>query len=155
MIYEIADFRLWEIEMKRRVAKRTKPSNHRRSKAAIIRMVIRLEKRVWAAAQERKAREFAELVPSDAIMIFQSGIVLQPEYLATMNERTISRYEIRRISGFMPNASTVILYYKALRHGEEGGKAFPTGAVIDSTTWIRRSGRWVAILNQETPIATD
>lgn len=141
--------------MKRRVAKRKKPSNNPRSKAAIIRAVIRLEKQVWAAAQERKAREFAELVPPDAVMIFQSGIILQPEYLATMNERTISHYEIRRISGFMPNATTVVLYYKALRHGEEGDKAFPPGAVIESTTWVRRGGRWVAILNQETPIATD
>jgi hypothetical protein len=119
----------------------------------IINVVIRLEQRVWKAAQDRDAKTFRELVPADAIMIFQSGIVPQPEYLATMNERIISRYELGHISGFMPNATTVILYYKALRLGEEAGRTFPPGAVLESTTWIKRGGRWVAILNQETPAA--
>jgi hypothetical protein len=140
--------------MKIRSSKTKTCGNRPRSKRATIATVVRLEKRVWTAAQERNAKEFEELVPADAMMIFQSGIVLQPEYLATMNKRTISRYELRRIDGFMPNANTVILYYEALRLGEEGGKAFPAGAVIETTTWIKRSGRWVAILNQETPIAT-
>ena len=122
------------------------------SKAAIIQEILRLEERVWEVAQKRDATGFKKLVPSDAVMIFQSGIVLQPEYLATMNERTISRYEIRKMRAFMPNATTVILYYEALRLGEQDGKAFPSSPVIESTTWIKRAGKWVAVLNQETPI---
>lgn len=133
-----------------------RPEKKRKSKAnvtrAIINSVIRLEKRVWKVAQLRKADTFAELVPSDAVMIFQSGIVSQPEYLATMDQRTISRYQLRDIRGFMPNAKTVILYYEAVRLGEEAGKTFPKGAIIESTTWIKRGRRWVAVLNQETPI---
>ena len=120
--------------------------------SAIIRKIIRLEERVWKVAQERDAARFAELVPADALMIFQSGIVTQPEYLATMKERTISRYELRDIRGFMPNPTTVVLCYEALRLGEESGEAFPMSPVIESTTWIKRGKRWVAILNQETPI---
>jgi len=130
--------------------------NKRKSKAnaarIIINSVIRLEKRVWKVAQLRDADAFAELVPADAVMIFQSGIVSQPEYLATMNQRTISRYELRNIRGYMPNAKTVILHYEALRLGQEAGKIFPKGTVIESTTWIKRGRRWVAVLNQETPI---
>jgi len=119
-----------------------------------INRVIRLEQRVWKVAAERNAKLFSELVPPDAIMIFQSGIISQPEYLATMQERTISKYELGEIRGFMPNATTVILYYKALRLGEQGGEPFPRGEVVESTTWLKRAGRWVAMLNQETPIAT-
>jgi hypothetical protein len=125
-----------------------------RSKSDTIETVIRLEKRVWEVAQQRNAAEFKKLVPADAVMIFQSGIVLQPEYLLTMNARTISRYEIRDMRGFMPNATTVILYYEALRLGQQNGAAFPSGPVVESTTWIRRGRRWVAILNQETPISS-
>jgi len=128
----------------------------RKSKATaaldIINLVIRLEKRVWKVAQHREADAFAELVPRDAVMIFQSGIVSQPEYLATMHQRSISQYELRNIRGFMPNARTVILHYEALRLGEEAGHAFPEARMIESTTWIKRGRRWVAILNQETPI---
>ena len=138
--------------MKRRDSKPTR-KNKTNSERAIVNKVIRLEKRAWKTAQERDADGFRQLVPADAIMIFQSGVVPQPEYLATMNERTISRYELRRFRGFMPNSKTVILYYEALRLGEEAGKIFPEGLVIESTTWIKRGTRWVAILNQETPIA--
>lgn len=138
------------------ITRRTKKPQKQSASAArrIVNTVIRLEKRVWKTAQQREAEAFAKLVPSDAIMIFQSGIVSQPEYLATMHERTISRYELRNIRGFMPNARTVILYYEALRLGEEAGDAFPEGTVIESTTWIKRGREWVAILNQETPIHT-
>jgi hypothetical protein len=129
-----------------------KPQKPKVNAARVINTVIRLEKRVWKTAQRRERNAFAKLVPSDAIMIFQSGIVSQPEYLATMHERTISDYELRNIRGFMPNSRTVILYYEAKRLGEEAGNAFPGGTVIESTTWIKRGRRWVAILNQETPI---
>jgi hypothetical protein len=132
------------------------PKNKRKSKAngarTIINSVIRLEKRVWKVAQLRDADAFAELVPSDAVMIFQSGIVSQPDYLATMDQRMISSYKLRNIRGYMPNAKTVILHYEALRLGQEAGKVFPEGTVIESTTWIKRGRRWVAVLNQETPI---
>jgi Domain of unknown function (DUF4440) len=133
-----------------------RPKNKRKSKTnaarTIIHSVIRLEKRVWKVAQLRDAEAFAELVPSDAVMIFQSGIMSQPEYLATMDQRTISNYELRNIRGYMPNAKTVILHYEALRIGQQAGEIFPEGTVIESTTWIKRGRRWVAVLNQETPI---
>jgi len=141
-------------------ARKTKPKLKSRkltsaSQRAVIQEIIRLEKEVWEAAQNRDRERFVALVPADAVMIFQSGIVPQPQYLATMKERTISRYELRNIRGFMPNATTVILLYEAVRLGEESGQAFPPGSVIESTTWIKRGNRWVAILNQETPIRSN
>ncbi len=69
-----------------------------------------------------------------------------------MDQRTISNYELRNIRGYMPNAKTVILHYEALRIGQQAGEIFPEGTVIESTTWIKRGRRWVAVLNQETPI---
>jgi hypothetical protein len=123
------------------------------SSSTAIRLVIAQEKQVWKAARERNAREFSRLVPADAVMIFQSGIVRQPEYVATMNARTVSHSEILKMQGFMPNARTVILIYETVRRGSYEGKEFPSTPVIESTTWIKRGGRWVAILNQETPQA--
>lgn len=123
------------------------------SQSSIIKSIIRLERRVWRVAQQRNAAAFKRLVPSDAVMIFRSGILRQPEYLASMKDRTIERYELRNIRAFMPNATTVILYYHALRLGHEGRKIFPSSPVIESTTWIKRGKSWVAILNQETPVS--
>jgi hypothetical protein len=129
-----------EKQMKSPTGRKKKFAQSPRSKSDTIATVIRLEKRVWQVAQQRNAAEFKKLVPADAVMIFQSGIVLQPEYLRTMNARTISQYEIRDT--------------KHCALGEQNSAAFPPGPVVESTTWIRRGKRWVAILNQETPIST-
>jgi hypothetical protein len=137
--------------MKNRGARTKKPKGQPAANRALIRKIIQLEKEVWKVAQDRDAKRFAELVPADAVMIFQSGILTQPEYLATMSTRTISRYEIRNVRGFVANAATVILMYEAVRVGDESGESFPSGQVIESTTWVKRGARWVAVLNQETP----
>lgn len=121
--------------------------------AEAIKNVIALEERVWKAAQQRDVEGFIRLVPADAVMIFHSGIVPQPDYVTTMLERTISHYELRNMRGFMPAPGTVILIYEATRAGSFRGKSFPLGPVIESTTWVLRDGCWVAVLNQETPVA--
>ena len=131
----------------------TRKSGRSVSQKSAIQHVMKLEEQVWKAAQERDAKRFAELVPADAIMIFRSGMVRQPEYLAGMAGRTVGHSEIRGMHGFMPNANTVILIYATERLGSENGRKIPEATVMESTTWIKRGKRWVAILNQETPIA--
>ena len=128
-------------------------SKRRASEKDVIRQVIKLEERVWKAAEQRNAKRFAELVPPDAIMIFRGGMVRQPEYLAGMAGRTVGHSEIRGMQGFMPNPNIVILIYTTERLGSENGRRFPEATVMESTTWVKRGKRWAAILNQETPIA--
>jgi hypothetical protein len=131
---------------------KNKTASKSANSAAIVRHVIGLEKEVWKAAKERDAEAFRRLVADDGIMIFRSGIMRQPEYLATMNSRTVGHAEWKQMEGFMPNSTTVILTYETVRIGSFRGKKFPSKPVIESTTWIKRGKRWVAILNQETPI---
>ena len=140
-----------ELWMAQQTNRETRPKN--KSTEAIIRDVIEQEERVWRAAQARDREAFSKLVPTDGVMIFQSGIVKQPEYLATMNLRTVAHAELKNIRGFMPNSTTVILIYETVRVGSFHGEQFPSTPVIESTIWIKRGRRWVAILNQETPIA--
>ena len=139
--------------MKAKTLKSNALAKKSRAQAATIKKVINLEKLVWKVAQERNANAFQELVPADAIMIFQSGIMRQADYVKTMKKRTISHYEFGPIRGFMPTGSTVILFYQAVRLGHERSRRFPQGTVVESTTWVKRKGRWVAVLNQETPIS--
>ena len=117
-----------------------------------IRKVMNLERKVWRAAKEKDAAAFAKLVPADGLMVFQSGMMTQPDYLATMCDRKLEENTIEDLQGFMPNPNTVILTYKTVRAGSYQGKAFPNSTVIECTVWIKRGKSWVAILNQETPL---
>jgi hypothetical protein len=137
--------------MKRRL-RESKQHTHTDRPNIQIAKVIQLEKEVWKAASARNAINFAKLVPADALMIFQSGIVTQPDYIATMPGRTLEKNKISDLRGHMPNATTVILTYQTVRRGNYKGKPFPATPVIESTVWIKRGSRWVAILNQETPV---
>jgi hypothetical protein len=132
--------------------RKSKQHNHSKVSEVQIREVMRLEREVWKAAKEKNARTFAKLVPADAVMIFQSGMVTQPDYIATMQGRTLEENCIEDLRGRMPNSNTVILTYKTVRAGNYEGTPFPSMPVIESTIWIRRGKRWVAVLNQETPI---
>ena len=119
---------------------------------AIVKYLIEQEKLEWKAAKERDAEAFRRLVPADGIMIFRGGIMRQQDYVATMKSRTVGHARWRKIKGFMPNATTVILTYETVRIGSFCRKKFPADPVIESTTWIKRGRRWVAVLNQETPV---
>jgi hypothetical protein len=130
-------------------------TNRSHSKRAIINAVIQLEKRVWKAAQDRDADTFKTACTLGRDHDLSIWSDTQPQYLASMSDRTISDYEPRHIRGFMPDPTTVILYYEALRLGKESGRSFLADAVSESTTWIKRESRWVAILNQQTPIAVE
>jgi hypothetical protein len=136
----------------KKTAKKRAAGLDRMKMSSEIRRVMNLEREVWRAAKEKDAAAFAKLVPSDGLMVFQSGMMTQPGYLATMRDRTLEENAIEDLQGFMPNANTVILTYKTVRAGSYQGKAFPDSTVIESTVWIRRGKSWVAILNQETPL---
>ena len=110
-----------------------------------MRHVIEQEELVWKAGKDRDAEAFRQLVADNGIMIFRGGIMRRPEYLATMNSRTLSHAKWKRMKGFMPNPTTVVLIYETVRIGSFRGKKLPSNPVIESTTWIKRKKRWVAI----------
>ena len=136
----------------KRQSRNSKPRKRAVSSEIQVREVMQLERAVWRAAKERNAEAFAKLVPADALMIFQSGIMTQPDYIATMSGRTLEECKMEDLRGHMPNSGTIILTYRTVRLGTYEGTPFPSAPVIESTTWIKRGKRWVAILNQETPI---
>jgi hypothetical protein len=110
------------------------------------------EKAVWEAAKLRDMRRFAELVADDARMVFTSGVMTKQEYMQAVEKRTITDYSLENFQVFMPSEGTVITLYQATVSGTSNGKAFQTTTVRESSVWIKRAGKWVAVWNQETPV---
>jgi hypothetical protein len=110
------------------------------------------EKAVWQAAKLRDMRGFAELVADDARMVFTSGVMTKQEYMQAVGKRTITDYSLENFQVFMPAEGTVITLYQATVSGTSNGKVFPTTTLRESSVWIKRVGKWVAVWNQETPV---
>lgn len=110
------------------------------------------ENAVWEAAKQRDMHRFADLVADDARMVFVSGVMTKQEYMQEASTRTITDYSLEDFQFFMPAKGIVITFYRATVSGTSNGKTFPPSTVRESSLWVRRDGKWVAVWNQETPI---
>lgn len=126
-------------------AKSASPSN-------VDQRVIANEHAVWEAVKQQDAAKFSELVAGDARIVFDTGILTKADFLASLPDRTITDYKLESFTVLKPNRQTVILIYKATRSGLYKGKPFPPSSVHEGSVWVLRKGKWVAVLNQETPI---
>ena len=122
------------------------------SKSNVDQIMIENEKAVWAAAKAKDVTRFNRLVAEDARMVFESGVLTRADYLNGLPDRTIAEFHLTDFIALRPNPETVILIYKASRSGAYKGKPFPPATVREGSVWVNRAGKWVAVLNQETPI---
>ena len=114
--------------------------------------ILAREKAVWEAAKQRDMRRFDDLVADDARMVFVSGMMTKQEYMRAASARTITDYSLKDFQVFLPAKGIVITSYKATVSGTANGKAFTATAVRESSLWVHRDQKWVAVWNQETPI---
>jgi hypothetical protein len=110
------------------------------------------EKAVWQAAKLRDMRRFAQLVADDARMVFTSGVMTKHEYMHAVGTRTIADYSLANFQVLVPAEGTAITLYQATVSGTSNGKVFPTTTLRESSVWVKRAGKWVAVWNQETPV---
>ena len=136
----------------RRRLQRLRAPESRRLAAAPDQQVIANEHAVWEAVKQQDAAKFSELVADDARIVFDTGILTKSDFLASLPDRTITDYKLESFTVLKPNSQTVILIYKATRSGLYKGKPFPPSSVHEGSVWVLRKGKWLAVLNQETPI---
>jgi hypothetical protein len=120
--------------------------------AGIAATILAHEKAVWEAAKQGDMDGFRKLVADDARMIFSSGIRTRQEYIESTATRQIKSYSLDDFQVFLPAPNTAIAIYKATISGVFAGKDVPATTVREASVWIKRGGRWVAVLNQETPM---
>src|SRR5580700_2583216 len=123
------------------------------SRSNLDERVIANERAVWESVKQKDAARFSGLVADDARMIFDTGILTKADFLKSLPDRTILDYKLESFTVLKPNSQTVILIYKATRSGLNKGKPFPPSSVHEASVWVLRKGQWIAVLNQETPIA--
>lgn len=118
---------------------------------ATAKRIIANEKAVWEAAKHKDMERFSELVADDAHMVFSSGMVTRAEYIRSIANRNITRYTLANFHLFIPAPGVVIITYKATIEGVFNGRQSGRLTVREASVWINRAGKWLAVLNQETP----
>jgi len=119
----------------------------------LVSEVVGNERAVWEAAKEKDMERFASLVGEDARMIFTSGVVTRSEYMRSIADRNITSYSLRNFQVLTPAKDTTIVVYEATMAGIFKGKPVSSFSVREASVWVKRLGKWIAVLNQETPIS--
>jgi hypothetical protein len=119
----------------------------------LISEMVANEKAVWEAAKNKDMDRFASLVGEDARMIFTSGVVTRSEYMHSIAERNITSYSLRDFQVLAPAKDTTIIIYEATMSGIFKGKPVSSFSVREASIWVKRMGKWIAVLNQETPLS--
>ena len=119
----------------------------------VTEQIFAKEHAVWEAAKTRDMTQFKTLVAPDAKMIFTSGVRSRTEYIESMSSRQIKAYELTDFAVTTPAPNVAIASYLATISGVFSGNEIPPTTVREATVWLRRGSRWVAVLNQETPIS--
>ena len=114
--------------------------------------IVANEKAVWEAAKGKDMERFASLVGDDARMIFASGVVTRSEYMHSIADRNISSYSLRNFQVLAPAKDTRIVIYEATISGIFYGKPVSSFSVREASVGVKRMGKWIAVLNQETPL---
>jgi hypothetical protein len=121
----------------------TAGSNH----AAIERQIIANERAILDAAGKGDVKTFHSMVPPDAVVVAPSGPIKvnSPEF-----DKMLTKIQTWNIDGsqfYWIGEATVVHMFRWTGTPMPGGK--PISPSWNSTIWTNKSGKWVAVLHQE------
>lgn len=115
--------------------------------------IIAAEQQIMGAIKNRKPENFKALVDPNGSVMSPQGAV---KVLDIMNEifnpaTTITEYRMEDAKVMMVNNNAAMLTYKSISTATMNGKT-ESETSYDSTLWVKRNGKWMAMFHQSTPI---
>ena len=130
------------------LAETTSPTKDTNQSAA-EQTVIQNERKIWEAFKAKDAKSVDALLADDAMIVTPDGRFTKSEFLRLVPEfPDMPSYSIDQPKLVSPSKDVVILSYQSTYTMKE--PAARTYSGLQTTVWVNRGGKWVAIFNQET-----
>jgi hypothetical protein len=122
------------------------------SKKQIERQLIKYENELWEAWKTRNAKVFRNRLTADGLNVGAEGVNSNADVIKAIaaEDCSVKSYKLSDFKTVMLNGSTAVLTYKGTQDGTCGGTTLPP-VVWGSSTFVRRNGKWLAAIHQETP----
>jgi len=123
--------------------------------AALREELMALEKESWEYLKTRDRAAMRRFLPDDALLIFSGTRYDKDAMLDHMANYRLDHYEIEPTYGLRaigPDAAALI--YRVTSRGANRFDRTATDKVLATSLYVRRNGRWRAVLYQETPSNT-
>jgi|GEM_PF-1146752 len=135
--------------LKAKPASSEKPKDQTAYKEALI----KFEKGTWEMAKSRDVSAMKTFYPSDVVFIFSDGVRFNKEdQIKSIPNIKLQSYAIDGkvdVVMFTPDVATLIYRVKYETTGLKGENPRKVAAIA-SSTYVRRAGKWVNTLYQET-----
>lgn len=123
--------------------------------AALREQLMALEKQSWEYFRTRDRGALRRFLPDDALLVFAGTRYDKREMLDRMSNYRLDDYDIEPTYGLRvisPDVATLI--YRVTSRGAPRFDRTTTDKVLATSTYVRRNGKWWAVLYQETPSNT-
>ena len=115
--------------------------------------LIALEKRSWEAWQKRDGRFFAGFLSDDHVEVGRSGVAGKSAIVDFVANPIckVNGYKVEQFKVTMFDKNMALLTYHSEQDTTCGGAKVPSPAWV-SSLYVKRNGRWLNALYQQTPI---
>jgi hypothetical protein len=116
-------------------------------------MIVASEQKVIDAIKSRNVEGFKAMVDQSGWLVTSQGTKQVSEITPQIFNPadTFTDYRMENPKVMMLNKKMALLTYKSISAGMSGGKSM-SETTYDSTLWVKRNGKWVAIFHQISPM---
>jgi len=119
---------------------------------ALKQTLITLEKQSWEAWKKRDGKFYQEFLSEDHVEVGSSGVATKGEIVPFVGGPVcvVKSYAVDKFELTVFDANTALLTYHAAQDTHCGGNAVPSPVWV-SSLYVKRGGRWLNALYQQTP----
>jgi ketosteroid isomerase-like protein len=125
-----------------------KPEN---GPASLQVQIVAKERQELDALKSGDPRTFSALIADDAIFVDPRGTAGKEEVVQNITDLKLAEYSMEGVKFLQLSPHSGVIAYKLKQKGSSHGKEF-SATVYVSAVWTQRSGKWLCVFSQETPV---
>ncbi len=115
--------------------------------------LIALDREIWEAIKSKNWDAFAAHLDDAAITVNDSGVYDKTQTLEGLKKMELTEYAISDTKVVKLDPDAAVLTYTTNAKGKYDGQPIPETPSRDTTVFVKRGGKWLAIFHQETMVA--
>ena len=128
--------------------------NGKKPKASLLDTLSARETALWEAWKNKQAAPMREAFSEDMVLVGDMGPESKAQVIQALTgpDCTVQDFSLSDFKLTLFDRDAALLTYKSTHHSTCGGRALPAN-VNASSLWLKRGGKWLVALHQETPAA--
>lgn len=115
--------------------------------------LVALDRQIWEAIKTKNWDAFAAHLADDAVTVTNDGIYNKAQTLEGLKALDLSEYTVSDTKVVRLDHDAAVLTYNSTSKASYDGQPLPNANSRDTTVFVKRGDKWLAIFHQETAVA--